>query len=1010
MSGDKKSKIAHKKRSRSIFSRIVRALIILTVLDALLLLFVLQSVDVLNRLNQNSYDILKKQVDNRQSYLQLQMTEKWMKLNPLANEINRKAERLFRNGTINLALLDSRPSECAPLILDVVDQLISEMYAKQVSGIYIAFNTHDLFQDEASHSYHPKPGIYIRDNDPLSASSEAYTDLLLECAPVPVVQALSLSTDSTWEQQYKFSAEKPYEDWLTLPYMTAFSSSGAFDFEDCGLWTLRTDATGQKALSYSIPLVLKDGTVYGVLGVELLPAFLCSQLPSAELDEHGVYAFLMSSAGSTGERVEKGTIYVVNDRYGNFHVLDEIELGESNYHGYTTVHNRKTYEVALAPLSVYSRNAPFEQQHWYVLGAVPHQHLFAFTEEVRWMLLLAIVLMLAFGFIIAFITSWLISKPIISLQKELDHSQEEKIPHLSKTGIAEVDDFAEAITGLSRDVVNSSRRFLSIMEMSSVDMGGYELDESKETVFITENFFRMFGFKNIKTKGMSPSDFEHVMAQVREIHASETMETGGVLYTVASSNSAPRYIHVQETMVESRRIGVAEDITVQIMERKRIEKERDYDILTQIYNRRAFYRTAEQLLEHPENLGTAVVIMIDLDNLKILNDTYGHEWGDRYIIAGAQCIRDHVPETSVIARVSGDEFNLLLYGFSDHSEARTAVEKLQRSFSEACFVLPDGKIRAIGASGGVVFVGEDTTDLRQLIKYADYAMYLVKHGRKGLFGEFDHSLYHAAEIEQTKRRAFKRVIFEEKITYVFQPIVSAKTGALYAVEALMRVQDENIANIGEFLRIARQENMLDEIEHLTWKHSLESFSRLLESGAVSRETKIFVNSQVSQLLSPAEQRLLIERFGDIRANTVMEVVETDDYSVELGNLRDPALELFAPEFALDDFGTGYNNEKNLVELMPKYTKLDMTLVRNVDQDENRQRLLSGFIIYAHVRDMIVIAEGVETLAELNCLLAMDVDLFQGYYLARPSAAPAEINPQAVAAIRAYAAGKPLKSE
>lgn len=994
MSGAKTQENKNTIKNRSIFRRIVRPLIVLTILDAVLLIVVLRAVGVLSQLNQNSYDIFKKHVDNRQSYLQAQMVGKWMQLEDLSGHINECTASLLRSGRLELDQLDSKPSVCAPIISEVMDDLIAELYSKQVSGIFITFNTHDLQAEAAAGNWQEKTGIYIRDNDPLSASSERYADLLLECAPVSVVQSMNLSTDSRWEQRFKFSAQQPYGDWLVLPYTTAAASDGKLNAEDCGYWSIRQDAYGTNALSYTIPLILPDGRVYGILGVDMLPSYLSSQLPGTELDKNGVYAFFQSEQNVREDGSIQGTLRSVSSKSARFQTSGELTLQPSHYGGFRIEQDGTDYEVALTQLSLYSRNAPFEQQHWYVLGAVPSDSLFAFTNHVRWMLIITVVLMLMLGFGCALLASWHIARPVVSLRKEMGQASKERIPRLSLTGIREVDDFAEAIIDLSRDVVNSSRRFLSIMEMSSIDMGGYELDEQSGFLFVTDNFFQLFGMNDVSPAGMTVAEFRRRMAQIADTYPIEQTE-GGSIFSVAGN----RYIHVQETQADSRRIGVAEDVTIQVLERKRIEHERDYDILTGIYNRRAFYRDAGRLLEKPEALGVAIVVMIDLDNLKILNDTYGHEWGDRYIVAGARCIQEHVPASSVIARVSGDEFNLLLYGFGSRQAAADAVEQLQKGFNEACFLLPDGKVRPIGASGGVCFVGDDTADLKQLIKYADFAMYLVKHGRKGFFGMFDRNLYHASEIEQSKHRAFKQVVREEKIHYVFQPIVNAHTGAIHAVEALMRVQDPEIVNTEEFLRIARQENMLDEIEHLTWHHALAAFHRLIETGVVSHKTRVFVNSQVSQILSPAEQKLLIDRFGDIRENTVMEIVETDDYSVELTKLRDREQDLFALEFALDDFGTGYNNEKNLLELMPQYVKLDMTLVRDVEKHADRRKLIENLISFAHERNMAVLAEGIETPEELRCLLSLGVDMLQGFLLARPSDHPGEINPAALELIQ-----------
>ena len=200
------------------------------------------------------------------------------------------------------------------------------------------------------------------------------------------------------------------------------------------------------------------------------------------------------------------------------------------------------------------------------------------------------------------------------------------------------------------------------------------------------------------------------------------------------------------------------------------------------------------------------------------------------------------------------------------------------------------------------------------------------------------------------------------------------------------------------------------MEYLTWHKSLEGFQKLLKEGKVDPKTLIFINSQVSRQLNQGQQQELIRQFPDIRDNTVMEIVETDDVSQHLSRLRDDSIELFARAFALDDFGTGYNSEKNLVELKPRYVKLDIALVRDADLHVDRQLLLTGLITFAHEQKMLVLAEGIETLEELRCMLELAVDLLQGFLLARPTPVPGPIDPEALALIQSFAADTAVQAQ
>ena len=141
----------------------------------------------------------------------------------------------------------------------------------------------------------------------------------------------------------------------------------------------------------------------------------------------------------------------------------------------------------------------------------------------------------------------------------------------------------------------------------------------------------------------------------------------------------------------------------------------------------------------------AAVVMMDLDNLKRTNDTFGHEWGDRYIHEAAVCFLRSIPEETLCARVSGDEFNILFYGYDSREAVQQAIDRLISGVENSCFNLPDGTATRIHVSGGIAWYPDDGTEMMELIKCADYAMYGIKKSEKGRFGVFDRAQYERAE-------------------------------------------------------------------------------------------------------------------------------------------------------------------------------------------------------------------------------------------------------------------------
>ena len=139
--------------------------------------------------------------------------------------------------------------------------------------------------------------------------------------------------------------------------------------------------------------------------------------------------------------------------------------------------------------------------------------------------------------------------------------------------------------------------------------------------------------------------------------------------------------------------------------------------------------------------------MIDLDNLKTTNDRFGHKFGDIYIQTAGKCFMDNTPDNTVCARISGDEFLVLFYGFNSQDEIREKLRILYDAIHKVEFVLPDGSNMGLSASGGVAWYPADSTDLSVLMKYSDFAMYQVKRSKKGALKEFDAAAYQV-EMEQ----------------------------------------------------------------------------------------------------------------------------------------------------------------------------------------------------------------------------------------------------------------------
>lgn len=457
-------------------------------------------------------------------------------------------------------------------------------------------------------------------------------------------------------------------------------------------------------------------------------------------------------------------------------------------------------------------------------------------------------------------------------------------------------------------------------------------------------------------------------------------------------------LRVTHIMGESAsEVGLAEDMTTTVLEQQRIEHERDYDTLTGLYRRRAFDRACDALFQQPEKLGCAALLMMDLDNLKQINDTYGHDWGDQYIRQTGQCFAANTPANTICSRLSGDEFLIFFYGYQDQAQLRTQLELLSAALQRSVSILPNGKQLHISISGGIAWYPTDGHDLLTLKKYADFAMYQVKHSHKGRMCDFDIGSYHQEAYAAQTQQDFELLLQEELVSYHFQPIYSARSGRVAAYEALMRVDLPTLHSPAQVMQLAHETGRLYEIERITVFHSSEIFQRMQAQGLLQSDALLFINSIANVSLTVEDVEEYAQRYPELLKRLVVEITEQEDLDRACLE-RKRNVPGFSGSFALDDYGSGYSNELNLLELSPRYIKIDISIVRGIDTDRDKQQIVSNIVAYAHARSMHLIAEGIETEAQLRTVIGLGVDLLQGYYLSRPAAVPAPIAPAAQAVI------------
>ena len=910
----------------SIFGTILFSLLAVLAVEFLLLTFAVHVTRLGPQLNQNAEDILAMQVDNRSRYLQSILHDA-QELTSLSDVINGLTQQLLDEGEISLSTLDSSSDAAYPLLEAAAPELISTLRIKSVTGVFLILNTHDLDKRKQDSLM---PAIYLRDLDPDAAPSQRNADLTFVRAPAQLVQSLSIATDNSWSPTIRYRA-LGNRGFLYPPFQAAYKDGASLAASDYGHWTSQSylvPGDTHEAIAYSQPLILPDGTVYSVIGVELLADYLWENLPCSELQNNGTYFLAVTDTEELSASELQLRPVLRSHCDGQPGSADEsLTLRLHSAHTHRYLFSNTLYIASVSPLNLYSRNAPFSGKHWLLVGSVPAVQLFAFAQRLQQLFSFIMLITLAVGFVCSWLISRRLARPVAKLSAEVAAAEADSsaIPHLSATGIRELDQFSSAFTQLSKDVLDSSTRFLRIMKLASAELGGYELRD--DSVYVTDNFFSMLGLAQEQPDPLTPKAFRALMGTLEQRWFYRLSPANNKVFAIPQPDGSTHYITLRVTHIlgeSASEVGLAEDMTTTVLEQQRIEHERDYDTLTGLYRRRAFDRACEALFQQPEKLGCAA---------------------------------------------------------------------LQRSVS----ILPNGKQLHISISGGIAWYPTDGHDLLTLKKYADFAMYQVKHSHKGRMCDFDIGSYHQEAYAAQTQQDFELLLQEELVSYHFQPIYSARSGRVAAYEALMRVDLPTLHSPAQVMQLAHETGRLYEIERITVFHSSEIFQRMQAQGLLQSDALLFINSIANVSLTVEDVEEYAQRYPELLKRLVVEITEQEDLDRACLE-RKRNVPGFSGSFALDDYGSGYSNELNLLELSPRYIKIDISIVRGIDTDRDKQQIVSNIVAYAHARSMQLIAEGIETEAQLRTVIGLGVDLLQGYYLSRPAAVPAPIAPAAQAVI------------
>jgi diguanylate cyclase (GGDEF)-like protein/PAS domain S-box-containing protein len=430
--------------------------------------------------------------------------------------------------------------------------------------------------------------------------------------------------------------------------------------------------------------------------------------------------------------------------------------------------------------------------------------------------------------------------------------------------------------------------------------------------------------------------------------------------------------------------------------RAEAEKELQYlalhDALTGLPNRAGLKMQLDAVLDHrAAGRDRLAVLFIDLDHFKAVNDSLGHAAGDDLLVSVAKRLAAAVPDTSAVARLSGDEF-VVVDTFAGPREATDLAGELLEVLKTPIQI--EGLEIVTSASIGVAATGDAGESLEDLVRRADIAMYRAKE-----LGRSRWQLYEPAESDPTVDRLralgeLRRGINEGALRVHYQPRVDLQTGRTMGVEALVRWQHptRGLLPPSEFITMAEESGLVRPLGAWVLGETLRQADSWRREGPRGAGLEFAVNLSARQLSDP-ELVTMVEgalRLRDIEpSHLLLEITETALMADPNGALASlTALKNLGVGLAVDDFGTGYSSLTYLKTFPIDELKIDRSFINGLGSDSGDSAIVGSCIDLAHAVGILAVAEGVETAGQVRTLKAMGCDLAQGYHFARPLPAPA----------------------
>ena len=508
---------------------------------------------------------------------------------------------------------------------------------------------------------------------------------------------------------------------------------------------------------------------------------------------------------------------------------------------------------------------------------------------------------------------------------------------------------------------------------------GYTAAEFKELKFESVIFAEDLGQTLLKISELLSGKIQSYQNEQRFIHKS-----GRTVWTYWSVSAAS-----EASSENSDMIFQIQDITDRKIAEEKLLYEASHDSLTGLPNRAMFMtRLTEALQNTKSNSGHRVsVLFIDLDRFKYVNDSLGHVIGDELLESISKRLRECMRPTDIVARLGGDEFTILVEGDYDHIEVTRIAERIQQKFSIPFEIR--GHIIYSSASIGILHASDRHSTSEEMMRDADTAMYQAKRAGKARHEVFNDDMHAAAKETLQLETDLRHAVANREFSVVYQPIFALETNEIVGVEALARWDHPVYGHIppSKFIPLAEEIGWIDTLGEQIFRTACTDVAAIYDELPATTTIKLSVNLSCRQFGAAeivSNLKNILAETGFPAARLKLEITESIFFEYQeravamLGQLRDLGIDI-----DIDDFGTGYSNLSYLVRLPISTLKIDRSFVSPINDIGANTEIVRTIIALSKNLGLAVVAEGIETNAQLQALKSLGCEGGQGYLLAKP---------------------------